>query len=366
MDGNMGKRRGHGEGSIFKRADGRWSGQLTLPSGKRKTIYGKTRREVVEKLVEAQRDPDRIASPGRVTVEDFITRWLEAARPSIRSTTLSTYRSLINRHVMRIGDQRLARLTPLTLQQLYADLEADGVSARTRQHVHSLLHRALGQAVKWGMLRDNPASLVDRPRASRHEIKPLSTQEVRGLLKAAEGDRLEALYTVAVTTGLRQGELFGLKWKDIDLKARTLKVRRAITDAGGKRGVSEPKTAKGRRSVTLPNLAVQALRSHRSRLLATPHGERWIFTDVRGGTLRRSNFLRRCWKPLLDRAGLKGVRFHDLRHTAASMLLAQGVHPKVVQERLGHSTVTITLDVYSHVTGTLQKEAADRIDEVLG
>ena len=171
---------------------------------------------------------------------------------------------------------------------------------------------------------------------------------------------------VAVTTGLRQGEIFALKWKDIDLRRRVLSVRRALLDAGGHREIADPKTAKGRRRVDLPDLAVSALQTHRVQLAATPHPESWVFTDVRGGTLRRSNFLRRNWAPLLASAGLDGVRFHDLRHTCASFLLAAGTHPKVVQERLGHATIGITLDTYSHVVGSLQREAADRLDELLG
>ena len=134
----------------------------------------------------------------------------------------------------------------------------------------------------------------------------------------------------------------------------------------GRREIADPKTMKGKRRVELPDLAVEALKAHRRRLKATPHPESWVFTDSRGGTLRRSNFLRRNWAPLLARAGLRGVRFHDLRHTCASLLLAAGTHPKVVQERLGHATIAITLDTYSHVVGSLQRDAADSIDEILG
>ena len=235
-----------------------------------------------------------------------------------------------------------------------------------RQHVHALLHRALGQAVRLKLIRENPVAVVDRPRARRREIRSLTADEVRALLRAAEGDRLEALYVVAVTTGLRQGEIFALKWKDIDTRRRVLSVRRTLLDAGGHREVADPKTASGRRRVDLPDRTVEALRAHRGRLKVTPHPEAWVFTDTRGGPLRRSNLLRRDWAPLLARAGLAGVRFHDLRHTCASLLLAAGVHPKVVQERLGHATVGITLDTYSHVVGSLQREAADRIDELLG
>ena len=363
----MAKRRGHGEGSIYKRPNGLWAAQVTLPTGKRHTVYARTRREVAAKLAEVQADPLNVATPGRMTVAGYLDRWLATCSSTLRPTTLSTYSSLVRRHVNpRIGAAQLGRLTPITIQQMYTDLTADEVSPRTRQAVHAVLRRALGEAVNLGMLSDNPAARVKRPRVPRVEVRALDTHDVRRLLDAAEGDPYEALYILAVTAGLRQGELFGLKWKDVDTRRRALSVRRSIVDAGGYRGVAEPKTAAGRRRVELSDLAVNALREHRGRCKATPHPEGWVFTDTRGGPLRRSNFLRRQWAPLLARAGLEGVRFHDLRHTSASLLLAAGVHPKIVQERLGHATVGITLDTYSHVLGSLQREVADRIDELLG
>ncbi len=218
------------------------------------------------------------------------------------------------------------------------------------------------------MLADNPVARVKRPRVARVEVQALDAQEVRRLLAAAEGDPYQALYVLAVHTGLRQGEIFGLKWKDIDMHRRRLAVRRAVVDAGGHRGIAEPKTAAGRRVVELSTIAVDALRAHRNAASSksTPHPEAFVFTDGKGGTLRRSNFLRRHWAPLLARVGLEGTRFHDLRHTCASLLLSAGVHPRVVQERLGHATIAVTLGTYSHVLGTLQRQAADKLDEVLG
>ena len=286
-------------------------------------MYAKTRREVVQKLAELQVDPTYALSSGRTTLGQYMARWFENASPSLRLTTRGTYRSLIKCHILPyVGDELLTRVSPFTLEQLYADLEAKGVSPRLRQHVHALLHSALGKAVRLKLIRDNPALVVDRPRARRREIRALTADEVGVLLRAAAEDRLEALYVIAVTTGLRQGEIFALKWKDIDLKHRTLSVRRALLNVGGHLEIADPKTVKGKRRVDLPDLAVKALEAHRRQLKATPHPESWVFTAVQGGTLRRSNFLRRNWAPLLARAGLKGVRFHDLRHTCASLLLA--------------------------------------------
>ncbi len=361
------KRRANGEGTIYRRADGLWCAQLLLPTGKRKTIYGKLQRDVIEKLTEMRRNPNRVPEPGRLTVQQYLDRWIEdSAQPSIRPTTLANYQSVIRCHIVpRIGSQRLARVDPMAIQRLYKELQADGISDRLRQLVHAILHRALGQAVRWNLLSENPCDAVTRPRVDRKEVRALSTEEVHHLFEVAKGDPLEALYILALTTGLRQGELFGLRWKDIDRHRRSLAVQRAIVDVNGKLQTAQPKSAKGRRRVDLPDLAVRALRDHRSRLPATPHPEAWVFCDKRGGPLRKSNFTRRSWWPLRERAGLKGVRFHDLRHTAASLLLLAGVHPKVVQERLGHASVVLTLDVYSHLLGSMQRDAADAIDEIL-
>jgi integrase len=321
----------------------------------------------VEKIAEIRRDPNRVPEPGRITVAQYLDRWLlDSAAPSVRPTTLANYQSVIRCHVTpRIGAERLARIDPLVVQRLYGELEAGGTSARLRQLVHAVLHRAFWQAVRWNLMRENPCDRVTRPRVPRKEVRALSPKEVHRLLEAARGDRFEALYVLAVTTGLRQGELFGLRWNDIDLRRRALGVQRAIVDVNGHVEIVQPKSAKGRRRVELPDLAVQAIRDHRARLRVAPHPEAWVFSDGRGGSVRKNNFTRRSWYPLRDRAGFGEVRFHDLRHTAASLLLSAGVRPKIVQERLGHSTVALTLDVYSHVLGSLQRDAAEQLDEIL-
>ncbi len=368
------RRRSKGEGGIYRREDGRWCAaiDLGLVRGKRRrrVVYGRTRREVSEKLFALRKEAERGGLPdsGRLTVAQFLERWLEdGARPSVRPTTHANYCSVIRCHVIpELGSEKLARLGPLKIQELYSKLEKAGASPRMRQLVHAVLHRAFGQAVRWNLIPHNPTANVVRPKVPRHEVRALSSAESRHLLNIAKGDPLEALYVLALTTGLRQGELFGLRWKDINLRGRTLSVQRGIVEVNGKIEVSEPKSAKGRRRIDLSELAVGALREHRKRLGATPHPEVWVFADSKGGPMRKNNFTRRSWWPLRKRAGLDKVRFHDLRHTAASLLLSAGVHPKVVQERLGHSTVALTLDVYSHVLGGLQRDAADRIDEVLG
>jgi integrase len=206
---------------------------------------------------------------------------------------------------------------------------------------------------------------VTPPRAPRPEIRPFTSDQVRKLLETAGGDRFHALYVLAVTTRMRQGELLGLQWEDVDLQRSALQVRHQLHELDGRLWLGEPKTAKARRSIDLPAIAVDALRTHRERMLAEgyPHG--WVFCDTAGGPIRKSNLIRRSFHPLLRRAGLSPTRFHDLRHTHATMLLGQGVHPKIVQERLGHAQIGLTLDTYSHVLPGMGREAAMKIDTLL-
>jgi integrase len=207
---------------------------------------------------------------------------------------------------------------------------------------------------------------VERPATGKADIQPLSAEQVAALLAAAAGDRLEALYSVAVGTGLRLGELFGLQWSDVDLKAGAVTVRHTLQELNGKLTLKEPKTDKSRRRVELPDSAVAALTDHRKRMFIEGHAAvPWVFCNQHGGPLRRSHFHREDFKPLLAKAELPDIRFHDLRHTSATLLLSAGVHPKVVQERLGHSQISITMDVYSHVLPTMQREAAGRLDSIL-
>jgi integrase len=196
-------------------------------------------------------------------------------------------------------------------------------------------------------------------------MQALAPDQVIRLLAAAKDDRLEALYVLAVTTGLRQGELLGLQWEDVDFPGAALHVRHTLHELNGRLWIGEPKTKRACRQVDLPAIAVVALRGHRERMLIEDRSDGLVFCDTQGGPLRKSNLLRRSFLPLLKRAGLPAIRFHDLRHTAATLLLAQGVHPKIVQERLGHSNIALTLDTYSHVLPGMGREAASKLDALL-
>ncbi len=374
------RRRGRGEGSIYRRPDGSWCGILTVgwsPEGKqvRRYVYRAGRAAVVEavdKLRADLRSGLHIDTP-RMTLGEFLSRWLDdTVRVAVRPSTYARHKDFIRLYIApHLGGVPLSRVTPMHIQSLLADLERAQKSPRLRQMVRSTLHAALNRAVKWDLIPRNPCDAVEKPRAPRPEMKTLTKQEVDVFLQAAQEDRLYALYVLAVTTGMRQGELFGLQWSDVDLKTCTLSVRRQLTQS---MTFVEPKTKKACRQILLPQVAVTALQTHRkqmlaqqARLLAAGKRTEWnslnlIFTDGEGNPLRASNFLRRSFFPLLKKAGTKRVRFHDLRHTAATLLLQQNIHPKIVQELLGHSTVGQTLDTYSHVTPTLQKEAATKMD----
>lgn len=360
---------------MFRRRDGVWAGSVTVGydergTRKRRTVYGAAKADVLEKLARLRADAlaGILGDPQRLTVATFLHRWLEdVARPSVRASVHRRYTEIVRlRIVPQIGGIGLSRLTPVHVQSLLTSLENKGVSPRGRQMAYDRLHRALGQAVQWGLVPRNVCDAVTRPRAPRPTMRVLSPEQVNVLLTAAREDRFHALYVLAVTTGLRQGELLGLQWDDIDLASAAVHVRHALHEVAGRLWLDEPKTTKARRAVDLPAVTVAALREHRERMRAEGHPQEFVFCDTQGGPVRKSNLVRRSFLPLLKRASLPRIRFHDLRHTAATLLLLQGVHPKVVQERLGHSQISIALDTYSHVLPSMGREAAARLDALLG
>lgn len=373
-------RRGTNEGSIYKRADGRWVGVVHLGyeggRRRRKHIYGKTRQDVARRLataIKARQDGLPLPSD-RDTVESFLGQWLKSVRPSLRPRTWTRYESLIRIHALpEIGRVPLAKLAPPHLQKLYASRLDAGQSPASVRQLHAVLHRALRQALRWGLVARNVGDMVTAPRVERHQIKTLEQDQARALLEAASGDRLEAFYILALATGMRLGELMALQWADIDLEVGSLYVRGTLIRTRGEVRIAEPKTSRSRRRIELTALAVGAIRRHRvlqneERLRL---GDAWANKDLAfanevGDFLSETNFRRQSFAPLLKRAGLPHMRFHDLRHTAATLLLARGVHPKIVSEMLGHSTIAVTLDLYSHVTPTMQRETAVVMDSVLG
>jgi len=370
------KRRGAGEGSVYRRKDGLWAADVQVGVDehgrrRRRTVYGRTQGAVLEKLDELRQATARgaVPEPGRLTVGEYLRRWLkDTAASRVRPSTLEVYARALAPVRSQLGGINLRSLTPLHVQAVLRSLEEEGASPRARQMVYTYLRTALRDAVRMRLLLSNPCEGLDRPRAPRPEIEHLTAAQVRQLLEAARGDRLEALYVLAVTSGLRLGEFLGLRWADVELQGGAVTVRRTLVEhvKSGRPTLEEPKTPKARRRVQIPALAVEALRRHRAALGASPHPERLAFTDRKGGAIRRSNLHRRSYKPLLRRAGMRAVSFHALRHTAATLALEAGVHPRVVQERLGHANVAMTLDTYSHAVPRLDRDAADRLEALLG
>src|SRR5215218_1815009 len=376
----MTKRRGNGEGSITRhKKSGLWMARYTVetPSGpKRRTIYASTRKEVAEKLARAlsQRADGIVVDDKNLTVGDYLDRWLsDCVRGTVRESTYSRDRYLVTNHVKpSIGRVKLKNLNALHLQSLYRERLDSGLSSSTVQKIHHVLHKGLRQAVRWTLIPRNPADDAKAPAPTPKEMNPLSAHEARKLLEAARGNRLEALYILAVHTGMRRGELLGLNWGDVDLENATVRVRRTLTRNGTGHVLGEPKTKKSRRTVRITPQAVQALKYHQAKqseeMLTSGslyQEQGLVFAGTGGGLINPSNLRQRSFKPLLEHAGLPRITFNDLRHTCASLLFQKNVHPKFVQELLGHASVAITLDTYSHMLPGMGSQAADAMVEAL-
>jgi integrase len=374
----MGKR-GNGEGSITRRKDGLYMARYTVQTAagaKRKTLYGKTRNEVSEKLTKAMADRDGglVFDADNLKVEEYMARWLaDSVRDTVRRSTFTRYEQNARLHIVpALGRTKLKNLTPAHVRGLYREKLDAGLSARSVQYVHATLHKALKQAVADGLIPSNVTEAVKAPRPVKKEIRPLNAEQARTLLDTARGDRLEALYVVAVTAGMREGELLGLKWEDLDLDAGKLAVRRSLSITRDGPAYELPKNDKGR-SIKLTARAVEVLKRHK----AAQNKERlslgvlWqdndlIFPGHAGQPMRAWSLTGGPFLRLLKRAGLpEKTRFHDLRHTCATLLLGKSVHPKIVQELLGHATISITLDTYSHVLPGMGDQAANVMDEAL-
>jgi integrase len=369
-------KRGNGEGSIYQRkSDGKWVGSITLENSKRKVFYGKTRKEVQEKLRVAQNELKQgILVPGsRQTVEQYLGEWLKVHKQLVRPRTYERYEAIIRLHLVpTLGKLPLQKLTAQHLQRLYAEKLESGLSSTTVAAIHNMLHTALDNAIKVSILTRNVCEMVSPPRKVHKEMTPLTLEQVRKLIDAARGHPQEALFTLALATGMRRGELLGLKWQDINLEKGVLQVRRALTRMPTGLGYeeTEPKTKKSRRSIVLAPFAIVALMKHQARQLKMKlvAGDAWeehdyVFCSPIGKHLNPGNDVLVQLKKLLKKAGLPDIRFHDLRHSTATLLLSNGVHPKVVQEILGHSEISMTLDTYSHVLPTMQQEAISKLNE---
>jgi integrase len=374
----MGKR-GNGEGSIYRRKDGRWVGQYTVytaKGAKYRYIYGKTRQAVAEKLTKAMADRDGgiIFDAGKIRVGEYLDRWLsDSVRGTVRASTFERHEGIIRTHLKpTLGGIKLKSLTPVHVRGLHREKLDAGLAPATVRKIHSTLHKALSQAVHDGLIPRNAAD-VKAPRPAPEEMRPLSEAEARAFLNAAHGDRFEAIYVLAITTGLRRGELLGLRWEDVDLERGTLRMGRALVREGGRHTVGETKTRRGRRQVNLTPRTVNALKAHRKRQLeermrlSDLYEDRGLIFATNVGTpVNPENLVKRSFKPLLKKVSLPEIRFHDLRHTCATLLLGRGVHPKIVQELLGHATIAMTLDTYSHYLPSMGDQASGAMGDAFG
>lgn len=375
-------RRGNGEGSIYPyQRNGAKVGYRasywvhTAEGPKRRYITGKTRQQVAEKLTKAMsnRDGGFVFDAGAMTVGEYLDRWLKDVEGTVRESTHVRYEYAIRPHIKpALGNIKLKDLTPAHARWFYRDRLDSGLAPASVHKLHVVLHKALKAAVSDGLIPRNAVAGLKLPKLTREEIDPLSREEARHLLDAVRGDRLEALYVLALNTGMRQGELLALKWDDVDLEGGLLRVRRTLTKAGKTYVTGEPKTTKSRRAIRLTTGAADALRNHLSRQLEEmehmgslyqPGG--FVFAAEAGTIINPSNLRNRSFKPLLKAAKLRPVRFHDLRHTCATLLLSKNVNPKIVSEMLGHASISITLDVYSHLMPDMQEKAAKALEEML-
>jgi integrase len=286
--------------------------------------------------------------------------------------TYASYKVNVEKHLVpTLGRHRLDQLTPLHVQEMMNERLATGLSTKSVAYIHQVLRTALGLAVRWDMVSRNVARLVDRPRIQRKQIKPLTPDEARSFLAAVRGHRLEALFSVALALGLRQGEALGLRWEDIDFTAGTLRISHQLQRIDSKLTLVPPKTEKSRRTLVMPTMIVERLREHEKRQVAEKlwAGSKWqesglVFANRVGQPTQARRVIEQ-FHDALAHAGLRRVRFHDLRHSCATLLLVQGVSPRVVMEVLGHSEIALTMNAYSHVVPELQREAARQMQAIL-
>jgi integrase len=387
----MAKRRGHGEGSIYLRPDGRWCAYVTVGQvkgkQKRKYIYGKTRKEVAEKLKAALRDQQlgvNIA-PERLTVETFLTTWLEeVVRRRLRPRVYENYEQIVRMHLVpHLGSVQLVKLMPEQVYAVLAQLADEGKAANTIRNVRAVLRRALNQALRWGKVTRNVATLVELPKPANgsgadsasvphaREMSMLSPAQAQLLLDTVASHRWAVVYRVALELGLRRGEILALRWADIDFDRMVLAVTGTMHRHSGKLHRDAPKTESSRRLLPLTDTLVAALLKHKLRQDTERHmlGDGWVdrdlvFTTGHGTAIEPHNLFDH-FKAALQKAGLPEIRFHDLRHSCASILLAQNVHPRVIMEILGHSEIGTTMNLYAHVIPEVQESAVQLLSQAL-
>jgi integrase len=370
----MRRRRGRGEGAIYERSDGQWTCAVSLGydgEGKRRrrALYARSKKGVQEKLAQFHADTmaGKRTERSKLLLRQGMQRWLDdVVATSLRANTYRSYLGIARNHVLpQLGGTSLGNVDSVAIQNLYKVLEQRGVPVRTRELVHSVLHSFFHRCQLWNLIDRNPCDGAQRPRSQKRTMHTLTKEQALLLLDAARDNPLYALYYLALSTGMRQGELLGLRWCDIDFVQRFVSVQHTMQESGGTLKLAPPKTASSRRRIALSAADIVALQTHRQEQTIAPDVSSLVFCDTRGGPIRKSNLLRRSFGPLLKRAGLSRIRFHDLRHTNATLLLAAGTPVKVVSERLGHADTATTMNFYQHVLPTMQETASILIGSLL-
>lgn len=368
-------RRSAGEGSVCQRTDGKWCAALQL-GGKRLYVYGKTRTEAAEKLrsLSGQATANgRLPDAGKLTLSEYAKDWLEQA--TLRPGTLADYESLARCHVLpHLGDVKVSKLQPLHLARLYATLRKAGVGARRVQMAHRLLHKLLNDARRYGLIPNNPASMVDTPRCTLAEPTLWTSEQARTFLHAiqqGEGGEYRNLLGLLLASGCRRGEALGLKWTDVDFNNSTIRVERQTTHVNNRPIEQTPKSKAGLRTIMLPSWAVQLLHHQRAQVAAWKLRSTAAFPSdrvfpTRVGTVPSPTNLRRAFHSLCTTLHLPLIRIHDLRHLHLSLLAMNGVPLKVAQQRAGHSSAQLTMQVYTHVLGESANIAAEAMERIGG
>jgi len=360
----------YGSGWVGQRSDGRFEGRIRSDDGSRKSFYGKSEKAVGDQITAYLRNPDKSHDPENLMVGQWLDQWLKIVKadPDVRLSTYNLYSNMVKKHIKpRLESIRLAKLARADVYEMLDNIKTKkGKGDRTRQLAHSVLHRAIQVAFKRDKVTRNIVALVDKPSAEKKPKMFLkSEEEIRKFREAAVGSRYRALYVTALDTGMRQGELLALKWDGVDLQRGLIHVGATLTRDENKKLVpTPPKTKSSRRSVTLANTTVNLLREHEKAQMASKRGlSAWVFPNEDDyGPTCKDGFLRKELLEVAKRAGVPGLSFHGLRHTHATMLAALGVNIKATQERLGHSTTRMTLDVYSHLTSTIQGQVVTALD----
>lgn len=376
------------KGHIQKRGANSWrikvdTGRDPL-TGKRATTYVTVRgtkkyaqRELARMIHEVE--TGHFVELSKMALSEYLEHWIEDyAQTAVSRSTFERYSELLRLHVIpHLSAVPLSKLKPLHIQKLYGGLLTNGrrdgtggLAPQTVKHVHRVLHQALQHAVRWQMISLNPAASVDPPKVERRQIDVLSNEEARELVEASRGTRLYAPIVLALNSGLRRGEILGLRWQDLDFEGRQLSVTQSVEQTSAGLRLKEPKTKRSRRSITLPDVAIETLRKHkiqqsqnRLRLGRDYQDNDLVFPQL-DGNLQNPRVFSKDFKRLATRIGLDHVTLHGLRHTHLTMLLRANVHPKIASERAGHSSVAITLDIYSHAVPNMQEDAARVMDEL--